>query len=88
MIDLSPLQKNSPDFQKFCKQNNPFLVSADLRSLGYALKDLITHLQKENRQEDYLTNILFQRMVLDTGEVQYVLEKESKVKEIYLGRER
>lgn len=65
MIDLSPLQKNSPDFQKFCKQNNPFLVSADLRSLGYALKDLITHLQKENRQEDYLTNILFQRMVLE-----------------------
>ena len=88
MIDLSPLQKNSPDFQKFCKQNNPFLVSADLRGLGYALKDLITHLQKENRQEDYLTNILFQRMVPDTGEVQYVLEKESKVKEIYLGRER
>ena len=55
MIDLSPLQKNSPDFQSFVNKNNPFLVSADLRGLGYALKDLITHLQKENRQEDYLT---------------------------------
>ena len=65
MIDLSLLQKNSEDFQKFCKQNSPFLVSQDLRNLGYALKDLITYLQKENTQKDYLASILFQRMLLE-----------------------
>lgn len=65
MVQIRSLWENSRDFTEFCKKKMSYIVSGDSRSLGYALKDLITCLQKNPGCEDYLLCLLFQRMLLE-----------------------
>lgn len=64
-ITLAPLFQNSSEVRAFREKNLPFVVSGDLRNLGYALKDVIACLKETRGQEDYLLNLLFQRMLLE-----------------------
>lgn len=65
MVSLYPLRESSPDFSAFCKKKTSYVISNDLRSLGYALKDLIAYLQKNPVEHDYLLYILFHRTMLE-----------------------
>ena len=67
-IALSLLFQNSSQVREFCGRKIPFAVSEDLRNLGYALKDLIACLQKNDSREDYLLSLLFQRMLLELAD--------------------
>lgn len=64
-IPLTQLYQNSPKLQEFCRKKIPFAVSEDLRDLGYALKDVIGYLQKNDSGEEYLFSVLFWRMLLE-----------------------
>ncbi|MBS6194039.1 MAG: helix-turn-helix transcriptional regulator [Clostridiales bacterium] len=73
--DLGILRKNSPDFRGFSQNAVSYVRGNDLRSFGYSLKDLISYLQKESDAEDYLFNLLFQRMLL---ELSYCVKQNKK----------
>lgn len=79
-INLVLLRENSGDFRTFCEKKNSYMVSGDLRSLGYALKDLITYLQKNEEETDYLLDILFQRVML---ELAYSINQNKKSTGLY-----
>lgn len=66
-ISIDALFDQSPDFQAFLRKEMPYFVSPDLRSLGYALKDVISQLkrQESRKEEDYLIHLLFLRMLLE-----------------------
>lgn len=80
LINMSPLTENSREFCVFCEKKIPYAVSNDLRSLGYALKDLITYLQKNQEEGDYLLTVLFQRTML---ELAYCVNQNKKVTGMY-----
>lgn len=80
LIDLAPLIRNSREFRVFCDKKIHYAVSGDLRSLGYALKDLITYLQKNPEEEDYLLSVLFQRTML---ELSYCMNQNKKATGMY-----
>ncbi|NCB92030.1 MAG: AraC family transcriptional regulator [Clostridia bacterium] len=79
-ICIADVYKASPAFQKLCGMKEDHLTATDNRNLGYALKDLITHLElvtettskKQNiadpltqKEYDYLSQILFQRIIIE-----------------------
>lgn len=64
-ISLGELTRKSSDFRDFLKRQIPCLVSNDLRNLGYALKDLISQLQKGEADSEFLISILFCRTLLE-----------------------
>lgn len=67
-FDLEPL-KNAYESYKEISLTKPIcIVSNDSRSLGYAIKDLInlmTNTHAKTSEFTFLTNILFQRMILE-----------------------
>lgn len=79
-INLSPLMENSREFCVFCEKKILYVISNDLRSLGYALKDLITCLQKDPEETDYLLAVLFQRVML---ELSYCINQNKKATGMY-----
>lgn len=64
-VSLGELTRKSSDFRAFLKRQIPCLVSNDLRNLGYALKDLISQLQKGEADSEFLISILFCRTLLE-----------------------
>lgn len=78
--DLSPLYKKCPEFREFYRLKPFYIQAEDLRNLGYAMKDLISYLQKNPAQEDYLLCLLFQRMML---ELAYCVNKNKQSAGIY-----
>lgn len=79
-VNLDILRAGSPDFVRFCSKQMPYVMSNDLRNLGYALKDFITHLQKNSEEPDYLFSLLFQRVML---EVSYCVNQNKKATGMY-----
>ena len=67
MIDLSLLQKNSMDFQKFCKQNSPFLVSQDLRNLGICFEGFDYLFTKKKTHKRIILPVFYFRDASGTG---------------------
>ncbi|WP_400243670.1 AraC family transcriptional regulator [Niallia sp. JL1B1071] len=68
-FDLEPLKNASESYQEISSIKPVFIVSNDSRSLGYAIKDLInlmtTAHSNTSSEFTFLTNILFQRMILE-----------------------
>lgn len=64
-LPLSELWEKSREFQEFFAAPPPFLVAEDLRSMGYAMKDLLAHLQKDPEGQDFLLCVLLYRMLLE-----------------------
>lgn len=64
-FSLQELSRESDDFSAFRQKKSPCFVSGDLRNLGFALKDLITQLQKNPEKFDFLARILFYRTLLE-----------------------
>ncbi|WP_312093100.1 AraC family transcriptional regulator [Niallia sp.] len=67
-FDLEPLKNASVSYQEISLIKPMFIVSNDSRSLGYAIKDLInlmTNANSDTSEITFLTNILFQRMILE-----------------------
>lgn len=46
-IRIEELVKNSEGFRKLCHQGGSYLIASDSTNLGYAMKDLITHLERK-----------------------------------------
>ena len=74
-LSLSALFEKSKDFPGFWKSLPSFLVANDLRSMGYAVKDVISHLQKNSSTPDFLLCVLFYRMFL---ELSYCAQQKKK----------
>ncbi|MFS0661123.1 AraC family transcriptional regulator [Niallia alba] len=67
-FDLEPLKNASVSYREISLIKPMFIVSNDSRSLGYAIKDLInlmTNANSDPSEIKFLTNILFQRMILE-----------------------
>lgn len=64
-VSLEELREKSPSFAQFLKEPMPYRVCYDHYQTGYALKDLITELNRCSTGWDYLLEILFTRLLLD-----------------------
>lgn len=64
-IPLGELFAHCPEAADFLLSSDASIVADDLRSMGYAMKDLIMQLQTDNEASDYLLRLLFYRTVLE-----------------------
>lgn len=64
-IPFQPLGSHSEEIRQLLKLDASFLIAEELRSLGYALKDLIGHLQHAGQPDDFLLCVLFYRAMLE-----------------------
>ncbi|EET62100.1 transcriptional regulator, AraC family [Marvinbryantia formatexigens DSM 14469] len=64
-LPMQQLLEESAEFRKFWASRPPFAVSDDQRSMGYSMKDLLSRLQKQPEQPDFLFRLLFYRMLLE-----------------------
>ena len=62
---LSELLARCGDFQELWKKIPSYRQGTDMRNLGYALKDLISHLQKTPDSSDYLLYLLYSRAMAE-----------------------
>lgn len=73
---MSELLNRCGDFQEFCKKMPSYRQGADMRNLGYALKDLISQLQKSTDSSDFLLYLLYSRAMAELA-YSVVHEKEN-----------
>lgn len=64
-LPLARLLEESRDFRELWTSPPPFAAADDLRSMGYSMKDLLSHLQKNPVSQDFLLCVLFYRMLLE-----------------------
>jgi AraC family transcriptional regulator, melibiose operon regulatory protein len=64
-IDLKELWDNSEAYRRFVVNKEEFLVLNDNGKVGYALKDLISELEKQSTSDQFLLGILFLRMFIE-----------------------
>lgn len=64
-LDLTELSGRSSDFKKFRRHMPPCFFGTDMRSLGYALKDLILQIQRTYKGEEYLLQLLMARAMAE-----------------------
>ena len=62
---MSELLSKCRDFREFWKKMPSYRYSGDMRDLGYALKDLISHLQKAPDSSDFLLYLLYSRTMAE-----------------------
>lgn len=62
---MSELLSKCRDFREFWKKMPSYRYSEDMRDLGYALKDLISHLQKAPDSSDFLLYLLYSRTMAE-----------------------
>ncbi len=62
---MSELFSKCRDFREFWKKMPSYQYSGDMRDLGYALKDLISHLQKAPDSSDFLLYLLYSRTMAE-----------------------
>ena len=62
---LAELFSKCRDFQEFWKKIPSYRQGTDMRNLGYALKDLISHLQKTPDSSDFLLYLLYSRALAE-----------------------
>lgn len=63
--DLRSLAEDSPDFRGFLEGGQHCLLLQDSGKVGYALKDLISELERKGRKDAYLRHLLFSRMLIE-----------------------
>lgn len=73
---MSELLNRCGDFQEFWKKMPSYRQGADMRNLGYALKDLISQLQKSTDSSDFLLYLLYSRAMAELA-YSVVHEKEN-----------
>ncbi len=64
-IPLDELIKGCPSFLGFWDNGEPYFVADDMRNMGYSMKDLITQLQKKEKDSSYLLRLLFYRTMVE-----------------------
>ncbi|ACL75363.1 AraC family transcriptional regulator [Ruminiclostridium cellulolyticum] len=64
-IDLNEMLNNSETYRGFIDRKEDFLVLNDNGKVGYALKDLISELEKKKSSDQFLLRILFFRMLVE-----------------------
>lgn len=64
-IDLNELWDNCEAYRRFVENKEDFLVLNDNGKVEYALKDLISELEKENVSDQFLLRILFFRIFIE-----------------------
>ena len=64
-LQLSRLLSECADFQELWKKMPSYRQGGDMRNLGYALKDLILHLQKSPDGADFLLELLYSRVMVE-----------------------
>ena len=64
-IDLNEMLDNSEAYGRFFDRKEEFLVLNDNGKVGYALKDLISELEKKESRDQFLLQILFFRMLAE-----------------------
>lgn len=64
-IDLRDPFSQSNHFVSLVRDKKRVIIGEDIQNLGFALKDLISNLQKDQRNREYLTSLLFYRMILE-----------------------
>ena len=62
---MSELLSKCRDFREFWKKIPSYRPGTDMRNLGYALKDLISHLQKSPDSSDFLLYLLYSRAMIE-----------------------
>ena len=73
---MSELLNRYGDFQEFWKKIPSYRQGTDMRNLGYALKDLISQLQKSADSSDFLLYLLYSRAMAELA-YSVVHEKEN-----------
>lgn len=68
-IDIAEALIRCTALADFCHTKRAYAISVDHRNLGYALKDLIFHLQSDRADEEYLIQLLFLRFIIELSEV-------------------
>lgn len=76
-INIADARKQCAALKKFCNMKKAYSISSDHRSLGYALKDLILHLQGHDSDQNYLVQLLFLRFIVELCETLQQTEKTS-----------
>lgn len=66
-ICLDEILRNSQEVGRLFRENGTGREGEDLKGLGYSLKDLISYLQREKKEPDYLLTVLFYRFFAGTG---------------------
>ncbi len=64
-IPLEGLLERSADFKEFWKSIPSCFYGSDSRDLGYALKDLISHIQRFTVKDDFLLELLMSRTMVE-----------------------
>ena len=64
-LQLTRLFSGCADFRELWKKMTSYRQGSDMQNLGYAMKDLIIHLQKDPGQSDFLTELLFSRVMVE-----------------------
>lgn len=64
-IDLKELQDHCESYRRFIQEKEEFFIRSDNGKAGYALKDLISELEKKSTDNQYLLRILFLRMFIE-----------------------
>ena len=62
---MSELLSKCRDFREFWKKMPSYRYGGDMQDLGYALKDLISHLQKSPDRADFLLYLLYSRTMTE-----------------------
>lgn len=68
-ICLDEILRNSHDVSRLFRKKGTGWEGEDLKGLGYSLKDLISYLQREKKEQDYLLTVLFYRFLLELAGV-------------------
>ncbi len=74
-IDISDAKNQCPALANFCRTPRSYALSSDHGNLGYALKDLISHLQGHDSDQNYLVQLLFLRFIVELSEIMQKTEK-------------
>lgn len=64
-IDLNELWNNCEAYRRFVENKEDFLILNDNGKVEYALKDLISELEKKNVSDQFLLRILFFRILIE-----------------------
>ena len=63
--DLRELAATCPDFAELCGSGQLYHTGTDTRTLGYALKDLISQLENKGEDDPYLRRLLLFRFLIE-----------------------
>lgn len=64
-LPFAELLTHCPELSDFWQTEKPCVIADDMRNMGYAMKDLISQLQRNQENSAYLLQLLFYRTMLE-----------------------